>query len=223
MSLTKPEIYELLHKHNVIIVHFSGCPKGSGVERNDHMYPNDLKFVLEGNAQGGLSCSTVKPCDCFHGIERNATGCIGVVLGLKDETSLKAVSPDDCGSSENLGVRESWLANEVTAESAAASILNRKSGTYNEWIVGNYQPLGIFAVNPFEVSALFPPPRIPEMPEELQGTDLVPGIKQTTLTEISGLFQDQLIFSFYYGKLCRWEEGTMQEISHDELYRTEVL
>ncbi len=218
MPISKTKIYEVLYEHNALIVHFSGCPKGAGVEREDHMYPNDLKYVLDGNAQGGLSCSTVKPGDCFYGIERNATGCVGVLLGLKTDNSLRAVSPDDCGSFEYSGARESYLANEVTLESVSESITSRGIGGYNEWIVADYEVIGAFAVTPYEVSALFSPPIIPEVPAELLGADPIVGIKQTNVIEICNTFSSWPVFSFEQGLLCKWEAGGTKSVLHSELY-----
>lgn len=102
-SINRPEladVHQFLRKHNALIVHFSGAPKGGGIERNS-MFPNDLEHVVEGRAMGGLSCSVVRPGDVFHGFERNATGCIGVVLDLQSKDSLVAVDPHDCGSIED--------------------------------------------------------------------------------------------------------------------------
>src|SRR4051794_22220426 len=98
----RPEVcavYKFLKKWNALIIHFSGTPKGAGVERGAaHLFPADLQHVVNRNAMGGLSCSIVKPGDVFDGSQRNATGSIGVVLGLQSRESLVAVNPSDFGS-----------------------------------------------------------------------------------------------------------------------------
>ena len=96
---TREEVREFLCQRNALLVHFSGAPKGAGLERGAaHLFPTDLRHVVDGHASGGLSCSVVQPGDVFQGIARNATGSIGLVLDLKSADSLLAVSADDCGS-----------------------------------------------------------------------------------------------------------------------------
>ena len=58
------EIHTVLAKHNALIVHFSGTPKGAGSDF-EQLFPSDLREVIEGNAQTGLCCSTVLPGDNF--------------------------------------------------------------------------------------------------------------------------------------------------------------
>lgn len=223
MPLSKADIYEVLRAHEALIVHFSGCPKGIGIERKDHMYPNDLNYVLCGNAKGGVSCSTVKPGDNFSGINRNATGCVGVLLGLRGDNSLRAVSPDDCGSYEEGCVRKSSLGEKVTIESVSCSITNRGGGSYNEWIVADYDVLGVFVVAPYEVSVLALPPTIPGVPAELLGTKPNNIIKQTSVLEVCNTFPSQAVFGFENGKLCRWEDGVAKTVLHSELYDENAL
>ena len=44
---TVDDIYRILAKHNALIVHFSGTPKGAGNGINNFFYPDDLKNVIE--------------------------------------------------------------------------------------------------------------------------------------------------------------------------------
>jgi hypothetical protein len=149
--LQKPElaeVHEFLRRRDALIVHFSGAPKGTGIDRGEaHLFPADLRHVVEGHAMGGLSCSVVLPGDKFHGFDRNATGSIGVVLDLTTKDSLVAVAPTDCGSIEDeCGKR--IVQNETDIATADLEHSLNKRANYNEWIIRNYVVRGILAVSP---------------------------------------------------------------------------
>ena len=223
MSVSKANVYDVLREHQALLVHFSGCPKGAGAEREDHLYPHDLQSVLDGKAHSGLSCSTVMPRDCFGGFDRNATGCVGALLGLQSGDSLKAVSAGDCGSALIAGVREIGLADTVTLDSVVRSISNRKPGHYNEWIVANYEVLGLFAAAPFEVSALCRMPAIPDAPVQSQEAELIAASRQTNIEEVANTFPGSTIVSFHNGRLVMWIDGRSREIAHSDLYCASAL
>lgn len=159
------EVHAFLRKHNGLIVHFSGAPKGAGKERGSaHLFPADLRHVINGCAMGGLSCSVVRPGDIFHGFKRNATGCIGVVLDLKADASLVAADPQDCGSSEDEhGNRRVDNERDISFEDLERTFRDRLVDGYNEWVVRDYVVRGIFAMKPFDVSIL----KIPEYPDDM--------------------------------------------------------
>src|SRR5262249_11671848 len=174
-QLHKPdvtEVYEFLRSRNAFIVHFSGTPKGSG---GGKWFPNDLRHVIEGRAMGGLSSSLVRPGDNFRGFKRNATGSIGVILGLQSKASLVAVDPSDCGSIEDeQGNRTVQNERDITMEDLARTLDARAVGDYNEWIIRNYDLLGIFAVPPSEVSVLKIPTYSEDVPEYLAARHRLP-------------------------------------------------
>ena len=204
--LKKPsvsEVHAVLATHNALIVHFSGAPKGAGVERG-FLYPDDLQNVVEGNAMGGLSCSVVKPDDVFWGFERNATGCIGVVLDLTAPESLVAVSANDCGSIEQPdGTRVVEQELDITAPDVEISIRDRPAGKYNEWVVRDFKIVGVLAVSPFEISGRGGISIPADVPSNLIDVESELGILTTNLEEAARTFAPLPIFSFVNGCLCR--------------------
>jgi hypothetical protein len=226
-ALQKPEMSEVtnfLRKHNALLVHFSGAPKGAGLERgNDHLFPADLTHVLQGKAMGGLSCSVVLPGDVFGGIERNATGCIGVVLGLQSPNSLVAVDPDDCGSMEDeaTGIREVPHEGDITVADLERTLSERTA--YNEWVVRNYVVLGILAVPPLEVSVLRSPEYPADMPEALRDTTPAPGIERVPPEQIVAMFEDNPMYTFKDGKILGRRDGRFYPVDHSEIYPVPIV
>lgn len=190
------EVHAVLSAHAGLIVHFSGAPKGSGVERG-HMYPQDLLHVIAGHAMGGVSCSVVKPGDNFYGIQRNATGCIGVILDLTAPESLVAVSASDCGSIEGPdGIRIVQHERDIAVADVEASISGRLPGTYNEWVIRNFKVVGVLAVPPFEISVRGAITLPPDIPEGLIDTQAQIGVDRTSLSAVASLFPSLPTFTF---------------------------
>jgi hypothetical protein len=137
-SFNKPEIadvYSFLRRHNALIVHFSGTPKGAG-SNFDYLYPADLQNVTALGGMGGLSCSAVRSGDEFADLDRaNATGCVGVVLGLQSKASLVAADPNDCGSRVENGVRIVPMEKDLTISDLEETFTKRPSDGYNEWVM----------------------------------------------------------------------------------------
>ena len=219
-SFQKPElaqVREFLRNHNALIVHFSGAPKGSGVERG-RLFPEDLNHVLKGAAMGGLSCSVVRPGDVFHGFDRNATGCVGVVLGLQTKDSLVAVDPDDCGSIENAetGIREVPHEHDITVADLDRTLSLRTE--YNEWVVRNYVALGILAVSPLEVSILKVPEYPPDFPDGLRDETPVPDIRRIPPEQMATMFTDQAMYTFGGIQILRRRGDRFVPVNHSEIY-----
>ena len=213
------EIYSVLEQNNALIVHFSGAPKGSGKYRHDHIYPKDLLHVINCYAQGGVSCSTVMPTDNFHGRDRNATGCIGVVLGLKNDCSVTSAAPNDVGSIESRnGIREAQ-GQIINIAAINASISDRQKNEYNEWVVRDYFVIGVLAVPPFEVMKLRTPVFPPDMPEYFIDSTPQPEINQTTLTQVESFFPNNRIFTFCDGSIFEYKSGTTQPCKHGDIYQ----
>ena len=217
---TVDDIYRILAKHNALIVHFSGTPKGAGNGINNFFYPDDLKNVIDGNAQGGLSCSTITPADNFHGFDRNATGSIGVIIGLRNIESLVCGSENDCGSgTDENGDRycSSNLVSPAIPECLESAITNRQIGRYNELVVKNYDVLGILAVSPYEYIGQFEVPVHDDCP--YQNERFTTSILDSNLYEISNIFNTSKIYTFSNNKICILNQNSTSIIEHKSLYK----
>jgi len=222
LELRKPEVSEVhdfLRGCNALIVHFSGAPKGSGVERGSHhLFPADLRHVVAGSAKGGLSCSVVRPGDIFHGREeRNAMGSIGVVLDLNTKNSLVAVHPSDCGSIEDKSGNRR-LENECDITSADMDLSLDQRKTHNEWIVRDYVVRGVFAAWPYEVSILEVPCYPDDMPDYLRANVPVLGFRCSSLKEVAMTFPNLPIYTFKDTHICRYDHGELIATDHAEIY-----
>jgi hypothetical protein len=213
------EVYKFLHERNALIVHFSGTPKGAGKERgSSHLFPCDLHHVLRGLAMGGLSCSVVWPGDKFAGFDRNATGSIGVVVGFRTDQSLVAAHSGDCGSIEVSGIRIVEHERDIDLADLRKTLDLRTS--YNEWVIRDYEVLGIFAATPFEVSVLEIPPYPPEMPDFLRDNVPVPNIAELTESDLIGTFTEYPIYTFGQTDIHSLREHS--PICHSEIYTREA-
>lgn len=151
---TVHEVHLLLHQWQGVIVHFSGAPKGASGSTFHGQYPADLLNVLANNAQGGISCSVVKPGDDFHSFIANATGCIGVIVRMSNRHSLVGADCRDCGSTETEGKRTCRNAHlPLSIADVAHSLCGRASDGYNEWIVKDYEVIGLLVQEPWYVVA----------------------------------------------------------------------
>jgi hypothetical protein len=220
-SVEKPdlrEIHDFLRGRNALIVHFSGAPKGAGVDRGAaHLFPVDLQHVIAGHAMGGVSCSVVHPGDVFHGFERNATGCIGVVLGLKSKESLVALDRHDCGSIEDAsGNRIVKRERDITPADLASTLDDRDD--YNEWIVRDYVVHGIFAAPPYEVSILKVPDYPPDMPDYLQDNEPVPAFRTVSWDELTSTFRNLSIYTFQDGRIMQRVANGFRERTATQIY-----
>lgn len=212
------EITTILRKHVGLIVHFSGTPKGAGSDFQ-HRYPDDLHAVISGYGQSGLSCSVVMPTDEFEDLNSaNATGCIGVILGLKSEQSIVDAHPNDCGSSMVNVVRETPHARDMSAADIDATVTGRSDSEYNEWVIAGYDVLGVLAVAPYRISADQPISFPADMPDYLRSNAMSPGFRYLSIDEIVQAFPDQPIFSFVAGGTVRLDSGNWTPVEHEELY-----
>ncbi|MEP5763292.1 MAG: hypothetical protein ABJ308_01795 [Halieaceae bacterium] len=153
----------------------------------------------------------------------NATGCVGVVLGLHDGNSLRYACSTDAGSSETSVGRDSLSATDFDAEHVAESIINRADGDYNEWGIANYQVLGVFAVAPFEIATLENVCLPEDAPALLASDDLIVGFRQSSPSEVCSAFLEYEVFGFDQCKICRWVDGQPVYISHNEIYSANAL
>lgn len=212
------EIYSVLAEHKALIVHFSGTPKGSGSGFEDS-FPSDLKKVIAGRSQTGISCSTVMPGDEFRDLCRaNATGCIGVILTLLAPDSVMDAHPADCGSYVEDGVRKVPKARDMTKSELEATISKRAQDSYNEWVIARYKVIGLFAADPYRVSAQVNIDYPVDMPDYLRSNDATPVFKYKTLEEIESLFPDLPIYAFSGGGVVKRDGSTWVSVAHATLY-----
>ena len=213
-------IYAMLRRRGALMVHFSGTPKGAG-STYTHLYPLDLQEVIQDRCHGGLSCSTVLPGDEFTDLANaNATGCVGVILGLKAGNSIKDVHQQDCGTRVENGVRIYPNARDLTVGDLEQTIIARSPCSYNEWVIGDYAVLGIFAAAPFNIWEERMPDEPPDLPDYLRATSLVGQICQTDIASIEAAFPALPIFSFVERQLVVWYEGQWKAVEVSDEYST---
>jgi hypothetical protein len=213
-----PEIHSVLRKHDGLIVHFSGTPKGAGSDFEER-FPDDLKKVIGGYGHSGLSTSVVMPKDEFRDCTRaNATGCIGVVLGLTSPQSILDAHPHDCGSSMLDGARQTPNARDMTIDDIEATITSRANAEYNEWVVANYTVIGLFAAPPFRVSEYLPIDFPKDMPPYLIVKETSANFSYLSIEKIEATFPDMPIYSFVEGVLVQRDPSGWRPIAHSTLY-----
>lgn len=205
------EVRSFLAKHQALIVHFSGCPKGTGP--GQEAYPKDLLKVYSGGAQGGISCSVVKPGDQFHGDIRHGTGSVGLVIALTEANSLIAVSAHDAGSYLENGVRR--VAKEVGIETAdLENSFSARGERYNEWVVRDFEVIGMFVAEPASIwqeAAVETPPDFPPLPPQGQPVSI-------SLHEIAADFKELPIYTFSRGEISKWDATGWSPVTPNNVY-----
>lgn len=154
LALTLDGLHACLQKHSAIIVHFSGCPPmNDGASDPARLFPNDLRRVCDGETNGGVSCSTIKPSDsvCLHP-DSNSTGMVGLILSPNSAASIRETFSSDAGSSRFCdGVRVGLGEAAVTLESIDRSITARRDDDHNEWVVDDFSVVGVFVGSPIMI------------------------------------------------------------------------
>jgi hypothetical protein len=152
---TVAEVHAALVAWRGLIVHFSGVPKllSSGFSG---VFPDDLRNVRDGNAQGGISCSTVRAGDVFENTEgnRNSNGCVGLIVRSRSPWSLVGVAVGDAGSSVDpiTMERTCWHANlPLQIDEVQWDLDGRMPDGCNEWVMRDYDVLGLLAQLPLHV------------------------------------------------------------------------
>src|SRR5665811_892053 len=171
-SFTKPDVADveqLLRQYDALLIHFSG-PEGDEL-RSERQFPNDLLNAID-NPKMELSCCVVRATDHF---DTHSWGCIGLVLRLKNDKSLIAADRHDCGSREEKDDKgdirrmvDPRHLKDLSLGDLEVTITERTG--HNEWVVKDYNVLGIFVhppgtagdrrYRPSEVRELFPGQRI---------------------------------------------------------------
>jgi hypothetical protein len=209
------EVYAFLRRHSALIVHFSGTPKGAG-SNYDYEFPADLWNVLN-TSTGGISCSLVKPGDEFNDLRTaNATGCIGVVVGLSNAGSITAVDPHDTGSMVLSGERIAQHSRDIYISDLEASLTERIS--YNEWCVKNYVPLAVFGALPLRISRMQVPEYPPDFPSFMRDNQKLPNFSYLTFPELRDIFPDTRLITFCDHSLLELKGQSFEAINHSDVY-----
>lgn len=154
---------------------------------------------------------------CFHGVHRNTTGCIGVIVDLITSNSLTAVSHDVCGSIElSDGTRTVANLGDIRIKDVEDSILLRRPGCYNEWVVRDFRCVGVFAMHPYEISARQRLSYPDGMPDWMIPAEPDLNIVTCSVAAISQNFPGTRIITFRSGRLV--DALTLSEVPHEELY-----
>lgn len=217
-EFTASQVMDLLCHHNKLLVHFSGAPRGCGKPRRDNLFPNDLQHILNDQAQGGVSCSTVGPGDSFEIPHSNATGCVGLILKPREAHSILNAKPDDIGSSETKGGSRGPIETTLTITDLEKSIEQRETSCYNEWIVADYDVVGVFAAPPFLVTQSTNL-KVPEdMPDYLRVDGAHEALAEISVEEIRRRFSNRQVYGVYNGCFIHYTSTGPKAITWAKIY-----
>ncbi len=140
------DVHEVLRAHRSLLAHFSSYPPMDSGHGESPAYPENLIGVFNRQCPGGICCSTFSASDKLDaGV--NVSGYIGVLLRPASNRSIVAVALGDVGSRYLNGRREfSMPLGPVTRTDLDKSIRDRSEADWNEWIVDDYEPIGIITL-----------------------------------------------------------------------------
>jgi hypothetical protein len=90
--------------------------------------------------------------------------------------------------------------------------------THNEWVLGDYTVLGVFAIAPCEVWALQRLPDVSDMPDYLREEQIVGGPRRVTLRELKDTFPGQTMLTFRNAEVYRLNPDPVGPIPHAQVY-----
>ncbi|HCM1609724.1 TPA: hypothetical protein N2965_004580 [Vibrio parahaemolyticus] len=152
-------------------------------------------------------------------MERNATGCIGVIISINNPQSIIDVSESDCGSIEcDNGERTTYSQKTLTISDIESSIENRSVDSYNEWVVQDYNIIGILALSPFEISTFKKSPCPDGVPEHLWNDQPIAAIESLSMDDVISEFSDHQVYSFCDGEIVKIVKNQIEMVNHNELY-----
>jgi hypothetical protein len=207
------DIYRALRAYDAVLVHFSTEGKGremqkfvgdrqgeerkAAIDRNiARFYPGDLKYAIANTGQS-VCCSTIRPDDLSF---RNAMGSIGLMVRLQTPQSLRTVANIDDGYLGDDDDRDM----DITFDLCVETINDRPQG-HNEWLVKNYEVIGIFGLLPM---GYYDPHR--------------DNIISREFSQIESDFPEMPVFGFADGKIYRFRgdgSGDGDLVQHTDLYR----
>lgn len=203
------DVRALLKSHKGLIVHFSTSP--SMHAEPDGRYPDDLHTALSSACcrNGGLSCSVVTPSDPFIGDTPFVPGYIGIILDIISGQSIISCSKFDCGDSRDL--RSCTVMGELQNDDLSIDDLGRtiteRTG-YNNWLVKNYEVLGILALPPFQVEII--------NHHELIGP--VRGSSRIDIRQVASEFPGLSTYTVSDGQYCAFQDGDLVKINYDDIW-----
>lgn len=204
------EVHSFLARHQALVVHCSGTPKGIGPGQKT--YPDDLKHVTCGRAQGGISCSVVKPGDRFHGFDRNATGSVGLVVAPTESKSIVAVAPHDVGSYVENGVRAVAHEGDITNADLELTFTAR-GDRYNEWVVRDFMVIGVFVAEPATTWQEV----LMQVPGDIQPQP-VGQEEDISVHQVAENLKGLPIYSLSVREVLRWTATGWRRVAHSEIY-----
>lgn len=205
------EVRSFLARHRALVVHCSGTPKGIGPGQ-EH-YPDDLQHVWLGRAQGGISCSVVKPGDRFHGAGRSSTGSVGLVVAATNSKSIVAVAPRDAGSWVENGVRVVDQEVDIGVTDLEQSFTARSNG-YNEWVVRDFKVIGLFVAEPATTWQDVPMLMSTDMPPQLTPQDV-----SISVSKVAEDFKGLPIYGLSKDEILQWTVSGWCPAAHSDIYR----
>lgn len=204
------DVHLFLLSHQALIVHCSGTPKGIGP--GNQPYPHDLQHVWQGGAQGGISCSVIRPGDSFHYPVRHSTGTVGLVVAPISSESIVAVSPNDAGSQVENGVRVVAREVDICVNDLEMSLSGRRD-RYNEWVVRNFKVVGLFTAMPATTWQ-----STPMQGHEGRFTGTIDQEVGISTPEIAADFDGLPIYTFSGNGVLRWMANGWHPVAHSEIY-----
>ncbi|PZR93524.1 MAG: hypothetical protein DI537_10420 [Stutzerimonas stutzeri] len=191
---TVAEVHAVLREFGALLGHFASYPPMDSLDDASPAYPDNLIRVLRRECPGGVCCSTFTAADQIVP-GRNVSGDIGVILRPGSDRSVLAASPHDIGSRVVNGVRQ-FPQRPVFRTDLERSIIGRAEDGVNEWIVDDYEPLGIITLGG---GWAYGAP-VPQSPAMLAETFGVP------------------IYRFDGGRLVRLDGDEWTPVEHSHLY-----
>lgn len=203
------EVQNLLWEREALVVHFSTCPP-MHADPTGH-YPDDLRHALGDQhcINTGVSCSVVTPQDPFSGENRFTPGYVGIILKPANSQSIISCCVEDDGDCRNLltGMVNSEMEDsDMSIEYLCKTIDNRQS--YNNWLVRDYQALGILALSPYAVPVIINHP--------LLGEERI--ISNKNLTLIAHDFPDQRMFTIEHQRYLEFQGDTLAEVAYRNIW-----
>lgn len=203
------DVRSLLSSHEGLIVHFSTSP--SMHAQPDGHYPSDLHTALTSACcrNGGLSCSIVTPSDPFTGDAPFVPGYIGIILDPKGSHSIVSCSTVDGGDIRDLKsctVTGELQNIDLYLDDLEGTITERSA--YNNWLVKDYDILGVLALPPFRVETIHNHVHL----------GIIRGSTHTDIRQVAAEFPGLSIYTVMEGQYHAFHDGGLVEIEYSDIW-----
>ena len=201
---TYADVRALLKSCEGLIVHFSTSPS-MHADPLGH-YPRDLHTALTSTCcrNGGLSCSVVTPNDPFSGDTPFVPGYIGIILDPREPYSIVSCSRGDGGDIRDLqtcAVMGEFQDVDLSVDELRSTITGRTG--YNNWLVKDYEILGILALPPYEVV-------------KIAGKDRM--TCHTGIDQVSSEFHNLPIYTIADGQYFEFQDRASHKTEYDDIW-----